>query len=52
MAKCPTSIRISEEAKRLLAALAAKLGVSRMAVIEIAVRKMAEAEGVKAEVGK
>jgi predicted transcriptional regulator len=49
MTKHPTSIRISEEAKRLLAALADKLGISQMAVIEIAVRKMAEAEGVKVE---
>lgn len=49
MQKEPTSYRISKTAKQLLALLAAKLGLSQTAVIELAVRRLAEAEGVKAE---
>ena len=45
--KRPTSVRLTEEAKRLLAALAKKLGVSQAAVLEIAVREKARREGVK-----
>jgi len=42
-----TSIRLTAEAQRLRAALAEKLGVSQSAVIELAIRQMAEREGVK-----
>jgi predicted transcriptional regulator len=44
--KQPTSIRFSPEAKRLLALLAAKLGISQAAVMEIAIRRFAEQEKV------
>jgi hypothetical protein len=49
MNKVLTSIRISLTAKKLLVALANKLGISQSAVIEIAVRDKAKAEGVEVE---
>lgn len=52
MAKKQASYRMSAVAKALLAQLAQKLGLSQTAVIELAIRRLAEAEGVKAEVGK
>jgi biotin operon repressor len=52
MAKEQTSYRISTTAKQLLALLATKLGLSQTAVIELAIRRLAEAEGVKVEVQK
>lgn len=42
-----TSIRISLHAKELIAIIAAKLGISQAAVIEIAVRVLAEREKVE-----
>ncbi len=42
--KQATSIRLSSEAKRLLAALAQKLGINKTAVMEIAIRRLAEQE--------
>lgn len=39
--------RLSKEALRLMEALAKKLGVGRTHIIELAVRKMAQGEGVK-----
>ncbi|GHO73844.1 hypothetical protein KSD_16150 [Ktedonobacter sp. SOSP1-85] len=45
--KTPTSIRLSDEGKRLRKLLAEKLGISESAVIEIALRRLAEWEGVK-----
>jgi hypothetical protein len=42
----PTSYRFSPEYKRLIAALAAKLGISHVAVLEIAIRAMAQKEKV------
>lgn len=47
MRKYPTSIRISGDAKKLLIALAEELGVAQAAVIEIAVRDLAERKGIK-----
>lgn len=47
--KQPTSVRLSPEAKRLLERLADKLGVTQAAIIEMAIRRMAEAEGVSLE---
>jgi predicted DNA-binding protein len=44
MGKLQTSIRISEEAKTLLEELSKKLGVSKTAIIELAVRDMAKKE--------
>ena len=42
----PTSLRLSEEGKQLRKLLAKKLGLSESAVIELAIRKLAEREGV------
>jgi predicted transcriptional regulator len=47
MKKTPTSIRMSDEGKRLLEALAEKLGISQAAVLELAIREMAKREEVK-----
>jgi predicted DNA-binding protein len=44
----PTSIRLSQEGKQLRKLLAQKLGLSESAVVELAIRKLAEAEKVKA----
>lgn len=41
-----TSIRLSEEALQLRKILAQKLGVSETAVLELAVRELAEKKGV------
>jgi hypothetical protein len=42
-----TSIRISAEGERLRAALSKLLGISKTAVIEIALRELAARHGVK-----
>jgi len=47
--KKPTTIRLSAEARRLLDALSARLGVSHTAVIELAIREKAQREDVKAK---
>lgn len=47
MKKHPTSIRLSDEGKRLLALLSEKLAVSQAAVLELAIREKAKREGVK-----
>jgi predicted transcriptional regulator len=47
MKKNPTSIRLSDEAKRLLALLAEAFGISQVAVLEILIREKAKKEGVK-----
>jgi predicted transcriptional regulator len=44
--KKATTIRYTPEARRLLKLLAAKLGVTQSAVIELAIRALAKAEGV------
>jgi antitoxin component of RelBE/YafQ-DinJ toxin-antitoxin module len=41
------SIRLTDDAIRLRAALADKLGLSLSAVVELALRQMAKREGVK-----
>jgi hypothetical protein len=46
MVKKHTSYRISDEGKRLIKLLAQRLGVSETAVVEMAVREMAEKRGV------
>jgi hypothetical protein len=43
-----TSFRISHHGSELIATLAEKLGINKTAVVEQAVRKLAEREGVKA----
>jgi len=45
--KQPTSIRLTEDAKRLLEAIAAKLGISQGAVLELVIRDKAVKEKVK-----
>jgi hypothetical protein len=45
--KHPTSIRLSDEAKRLQKRLSQKLGVSQAAVLELALRALAQRENVK-----
>jgi len=47
MGKKPTSIRLSEEAKRLRKLLAQHMGVSESAVLELAIRELAEKKGIK-----
>lgn len=42
----PTSVRLTLECIRLRNALAKKMGISRTAVLEIAVREMAERRGI------
>ena len=42
----PTSLRLSEDGKQLRKLLAKKLGLSESAVVELAIRKLAEREGV------
>lgn len=39
---------LTKDAQQLLKALKGKLGVSQNGVVELAIRRMAEAEGVKA----
>lgn len=41
------SIRLTTDARRLLELLAARLGLNQTAVIELAIRRLAEGEGVK-----
>jgi len=41
------SFRVTPDAKRLLAALSGKLGIAQSAVLELAVREMAERKGVE-----
>ena len=41
------SLRLTSEAKRLLTALALKLGLSQAGVIELAIRRMAEKESIE-----
>lgn len=47
MDKKPTSIRLSEEAKRLRKLLAKHLSISESAVLELAIRELAKKEGIK-----
>ncbi len=47
MVKKHISYRISEEGKQLIRLLAHRLGVSETAIVEMAVREMAEKRGVK-----
>ena len=41
-----TSIYVTDEATRLMRAISEKMGISRNAVFEIAVREMAKREGI------
>jgi hypothetical protein len=42
----PTSYRLTEEARRILAALADTLGISQRSALEIALREMAKRQGI------
>lgn len=44
--KRATSVRLTDEARRLLERLAAKMGVSQAAVLEVAIREKARKEKV------
>jgi hypothetical protein len=44
--KNPTTIRLTELGEQLLTKLATKIGVSKAAIIEMAIREKAEKEGV------
>ena len=50
-AKLLTSVRLSAEAKRLLALLANTLSISQSAVLELAIRAMAKRTGVQEDCG-
>jgi hypothetical protein len=45
--KPSTSFKLSPEARQLLRQLTLRLGVSQGAIVEIAIRRMAEAEGLE-----
>jgi predicted transcriptional regulator len=47
MTRAVRSIRLTDEARRLLALLAGKLGLNHTAIIELAIRALAEREQVK-----
>jgi predicted transcriptional regulator len=47
--KVSTSVRLTQEGKRLLDALAEKLGISQSAALEIAIREKARKEKVVGE---
>ena len=44
--KKPTSIRLSEDGKRIRKLLAKKLGLSESAIVELALRRLAEMERI------
>lgn len=45
--KRPTSIRLSPEAQALIQKLRQNLGVSQSAVLELAIRRLAELENIR-----
>ena len=47
--KRPTSFKLSPEGLQLLKQLSARMGLSQAGVVELAVRKLAETEGVTRE---
>ncbi len=47
MKKKLTSIRLSEDAKRLIELMSEKLGISQSAIIELAIREKAKHEKIK-----
>ena len=44
----PSSVRLSDEGKDLQTSLAEHLGISKSAVLELALRKLAKQEGISA----
>lgn len=49
MSDYPTSLRFTETDKALLTKLSDKLGIKQTAVIQLAIRKLAELEKVRVE---
>lgn len=47
--KNPTSFRLSPEAFNLITKLCEKLGLSKASVLEMAIRKLAEQEGIEGD---
>jgi predicted transcriptional regulator len=45
--KTPTSIRLSDDAQHLRDVLAESLGVSKAAVVELAIRELAKKHGLR-----
>lgn len=43
----PTSVRLSPEARQLIKRIRVKLGLKQTAVIELAIRRLAEMEQIK-----
>jgi predicted transcriptional regulator len=43
----PTSVRLSDDARRLIKLMSEKLGISQTAIIELAVREKAKREKIK-----
>lgn len=50
--KNPRNFRLSDHAEATLEALEAKLGINKTKVVEMAVRKLGEREGIKIEAQK
>lgn len=49
--KHPTSMRLTATAEKLIAKLSEKLGVSKSAVLELAIRNLAQQQGITIEGG-
>jgi len=47
--KNPKNLRLSDEGDRLLTVLSGRLGVTQVSIIEMALRRMARAEGVEVQ---
>jgi predicted DNA-binding protein len=47
--KTTTSIRYSEQDKQLLKMLSQRLGITQTAVVKLAIRRLAQAEGIAVE---
>ena len=45
--KTPKAFRLTDDGEALLVALSKRLGVKQTAVVEMAIRRMAETEGVR-----
>jgi predicted transcriptional regulator len=45
--KKSTTYRLTDDARRMLVAMAERLGISQSAVLELAIREKAKREGVK-----
>jgi hypothetical protein len=50
--KVPVAVRLTPAARELMVTMAEKLGLSQAGVLELALRKLAQAEGIKTEEDK